>query len=70
MQLVSSITVAVGRLVAVAAIRPLDWEPSHASGTALESKKQNKNTAALVSYYLALKLKNCFVFFIVLTIQP
>ena len=57
MQPGSDIAVAVGRLVAVAAIRPLDWEPSHASGTALESKKQNKNTAALVSYYLALKLK-------------
>ena len=71
MRLGSCIAVAVAWSAAVTPIRPLAWEPPHASGVAIKSKKQkhllsyvnaNSNPLAALSHLsLVLFLKGCYV---------
>ena len=67
MQLVSSITVAVGRLVAVAPIQPLAWELPYA-GVGAAPKRLNKKRY-LGSFLVAQQIKDLVLSLLCLWIQ-
>ena len=60
MQLGSGVAVAGRKLVAAALIRPLAWEPPHASGAALKRQTKEKNISFEYSHILFVVLCSAF----------